>query len=113
MDMLLQASGMNVPWHGAVLLLGCLWLATKHEECRISLPTATKMVALVGGRSVMSKADLNKAELAVLDFLGWQPLKGWDDLHFLKGQPRQRETSVAIDWRLLQSFSPPVAVGWQ
>jgi hypothetical protein len=70
-----------------LLLLGCLWIASKLEECRLSLPTAHTVASLVAsslGMSV-SAAFVNAVEVKVLGLLNWQPLAGWDDLSHMKG----------------------------
>ena len=64
------------------ILAGCLWLASKHEECRRSIPAASRLSMVVG----LSPAQLNALELAVLAALGWNPLAGWDDCMHSKGQ---------------------------
>lgn len=77
---------------GAILyLVGCLWVAAKHEECRLGLPSASKIAALLLStcHGYVSAQTLNQAELGVLGLLNWQPLKGWDDLYHVKGQPRR------------------------
>ena len=64
------------------MLAGCLWVATKHEECRRCIPPASRLGAVVG----FTAPDLNVLELAVLSSLGWNPLAGWDDGTHSKGQ---------------------------
>ena len=63
-------------------LAACLWIASKHEECRRGIPPASRMAAVVGATPV----DLNALELGVLGALGWNPLAGWDDGTHSKGQ---------------------------
>ena len=83
-----------------LFLLGCLWVAAKHEECRIGLPPAHKIAALVAecSRNTVKSATIDRAELLVLDILGWQPLLGWDDLRHVKGQPRPDYDVAELQW---------------
>ena len=64
------------------MLAGCLWVASKHEECRSCIPPASRISLVVG----TSAAQLNVLELAVLGGLSWNPLAGWDDGTHSKGQ---------------------------
>ena len=81
-------------------LLGCLWVAAKHEECRFGMPSAQKMAALIahGVQGGVRSCTVNSAELFVLNLLGWQPLKGWDDLRFVKGKPRNLQEVAELCW---------------
>lgn len=81
-------------------LLGCLWVAAKHEECRFGLPGAQKMAALIaqGVHGGVRSCTINSAELYVLNLLRWQPLKGWDDLHFVKGKSRDLQEISELRW---------------
>ena len=55
------------------VLAGCLWIASKLEEGRKCIPSATKMAALAcTARSIMVSV-----ELYLMGLLSWQPLHGW------------------------------------
>lgn len=64
------------------LLAACLWIATKHEECRRGIPPASRIAAAAG----MTAAHMNVLELSVLSIVDWCPLSGWDDGTHSKGQ---------------------------
>lgn len=64
------------------VLAACLWVATKHEECRRGIPPASRLAMVVG----IPPPALNSLELTLLGALGWNPLAGWDDGTHSKGQ---------------------------
>lgn len=65
--------GAERPWE--TMLLGCLWLAAKLEECRRGVPTASKTGALVG----VDKSVMGGVELYLMQLVNWAPLAGWKD----------------------------------
>lgn len=65
--------GAEKPWE--TMLLGCLWLAAKLEECRRGVPTASKAGALVG----VDKGVMGGVELYLMQLVNWAPLAGWKD----------------------------------
>lgn len=65
--------GAEKPWE--TMLLGCLWLAAKLEECRRGVPTASKAGALVG----VDKCVMGGVELYLMQLVNWAPLAGWKD----------------------------------
>lgn len=91
----------QAPLQRGLHLLGCLWVAAKHEECRFGMPTAQRIAWLVSGASGWfgtGPAAVGSAELLVLNLLDWQPLKGWDDLHHIKGRARERTEVIELCW---------------
>ncbi|KAL3143463.1 hypothetical protein ABBQ38_002276 [Trebouxia sp. C0009 RCD-2024] len=65
--------GAEKPWE--TMLLGCLWLAAKLEECRRGVPTASKAGALVG----VDKGVMGGVELYLMQLVDWAPLAEWKD----------------------------------
>ncbi|KAL3133918.1 hypothetical protein ABBQ32_008371 [Trebouxia sp. C0010 RCD-2024] len=65
--------GAEKPWE--TMLLGCLWLAAKLEECRRGVPTASKAGALVG----VDKGVMGGVELYLMQLVSWAPLAEWKD----------------------------------
>ena len=79
--MYLQVS--NVPsWQRRYILAGCFWVASKFEESRRGIPSASRMAALVS----VSVVNMNALEICVLKAAAWSPLAGWDDATHSKGQ---------------------------
>ena len=67
----MQMLGAERPWE--TMLAACLWLAAKLEECRRSVPTASKVGLLLGVR----KSVMGEVELYLMQLLSWAPLRGW------------------------------------
>lgn len=65
--------GAEKPWE--TMLLGCLWLAAKLEECRRGVPTASKVGAMVG----VDKGVVGGVELYLMQLVNWAPLVNWKD----------------------------------
>lgn len=65
--------GAEKPWE--TMLMGCLWLAAKLEECRRGVPTASKAGALVG----VDKHVIGGVELYLMQLVDWAPLADWKD----------------------------------
>ncbi|DBB17180.1 TPA: hypothetical protein ACH3X3_014246 [Trebouxia sp. C0006] len=65
--------GAEKPWE--TMLLGCLWLAAKLEECRCGVPTASKVGALLGVDSIV----MGGVELYLMQLVSWAPLLEWKD----------------------------------
>lgn len=63
--------GAGRPWES--MLVGCLWVAAKLEECRRGVPTATKVGRLVQ----LDKAVMGGIELYLMQLVNWAPLRGW------------------------------------
>lgn len=55
------------------MLVGCLWVAAKLEECRRGVPSATKVGVLVS----LDKAVMGSVELYLMQLVNWAPLRGW------------------------------------
>ena len=55
------------------ILVGCLWVAAKLEECRRGVPTASKVGVLVG----LDKTVMGGVELYLMQLVNWAPLHGW------------------------------------
>ena len=65
--------GAEKPWE--TMLLGCLWVAAKLEECRRGVPTASK----VGACLSVDKAVMGGVELYLMQLVNWAPLLGWQN----------------------------------
>jgi hypothetical protein len=65
--------GAEKPWE--TMLLGCLWLAAKLEECRCGVPTASKVGALLGVDCIV----MGGVELYLMQLVSWAPLLEWKD----------------------------------
>lgn len=65
--------GAERPWE--TMLIGCLWLAAKLEECRRGVPTASKVGAIVG----VDRAVMGGVELYLMQLVNWAPMSNWKD----------------------------------
>lgn len=65
--------GAEKPWE--TMLLGCLWLAAKLEECRRGVPTASRVGALLGVDCIV----MGGVELYLMQLVSWAPLLEWKD----------------------------------
>jgi len=65
--------GAEKPWE--TMLLACLWLAAKLEECRRGVPTASKVGTLLGVDCVV----MGGVELYLMQLVNWAPLLDWKD----------------------------------
>ena len=65
--------GAEKPWE--TMLLGCLWLAAKLEECRRGAPTASKVGGLLGIDCIV----MGGVELYLMQLVSWAPLLDWKD----------------------------------
>ena len=65
--------GAERPWE--TMLLACLWLAAKLEECRRGVPTASNIGALVAA----DRAVMGGVELYLMQLVNWAPMADWKD----------------------------------
>ena len=60
----------------ASVVSACLWIALKLQEHRLVVPSTTRLSQVCR----VSRRELRKAELCVMSWVDWAPLKHWDKL---------------------------------